>query len=106
MVTSGREVVADTLLVRRLVVQDDWVYSMNENVVYRRYIPGKGIWFLRRANGNKALLQQVGRVTRWNRDIIVYGSWEKFKAADLPPGIKVSPESVPYIPKKKMSEIK
>ena len=67
-----REIVFDGLGIRRAVVGNDWVYVKSENKLYRRYIPSKGIGFLRIYRGNKALIAAGGKITRWNKGVVVY----------------------------------
>ena len=60
--------------VRRSVVHDDVVLVKENNTLYRRYIP-KGVWL----KPNRELESKAGRIVSSNKDIKVFGSYEKAK---------------------------
>jgi hypothetical protein len=72
-----KEVITDTLILRRTIVGDDWVLVKKNNTLYRRYIPTKGFLFFRVYKGNQNLLQETNKITKWNQNIVVFGSYEK-----------------------------
>ena len=115
---AGKEAVTETIAIRRMVVGNDWVYVKGTKLLYARYIPGKGIGPLRMLRGNTALLAAIppakrpgflarwlkgpfdGKVVKWNKGIVVYGTYEKAKQAN--PEAKVSDESKKCIPVEKL----
>lgn len=115
---AGKEVITESIAIRRCVVGNDWVLSKQDNVLYARYVPGKGVGPIHMLKGNPALLRAIppakrpgflarvlkgpfdGKVVKWNTAIKVYGNYDKAKAAN--PTATISPESVALIPKKRV----
>lgn len=109
---AAKELTSEGMLIRTIVVKDDWVLVKADKALYRRYIPGRGISILRINHGNVALLNAVeatktpgfiarntpfdGKITRSNKDIKVFGSYRK--AVESGEEFLVSKESVKYIP--------
>lgn len=96
LTSLAREAVVDTILIRRAVVGNDWVYVKATDTLHRRYIPTKGFWVFRLYKGNKALAS-VGRITKLNKNIIVYGNLAKAQAEQ--PKAKISEESKAFVDK-------
>jgi hypothetical protein len=114
---AGKELITESIAIRRMVVGENWVLDKKTNVLYKRYIPGKGIGPFRMLHGNKALLAVVqqpkylgllsqlfkgpfdGKIVKSNRNIMIFHNYAKAVAS----GIKftVSPESVAFVPAKK-----
>jgi hypothetical protein len=115
---AAKEAVTEGLFIRRIVVGNDWVYVKRDNTLYKRYVPGWGIWKLRVMKGNPELLADIappqrpgflaktikgpfdGKVVRWNKDIVVYGNLQKALNATYPQ-VNMTPDSAKYMPKEK-----
>jgi hypothetical protein len=112
-----KEAVTEGFFIRHCVVGNDWVLVKENNTLYRRYIPGRGVGPIRILHGNKALLAAVpapqaptfltkflkgpfdGKIVRWNKNIQVFSDYTKALAAC--PTAKISPESVKFVPAKR-----
>lgn len=115
---AAKELVTETIAIRRMVVGNDWVFVKGDKTLYARYIPGKGIGPLRIMKGNPALLAAIppakrpgfmarvlkgpfdGKVVKWNTGITVYGTYEKAREANRES--KISEESKKLIPVEKL----
>jgi len=115
---ATKELITEGFGIRRMIVQDDWVYVKAENKLYRRYIPGRGIGPFRILHGNKVMLAAVpkphrpisfldrifkgpfdGKIMKGRKVITVYGNYTK--AVKAHPDAPVSEESKAFVPKKK-----
>lgn len=88
--------VGEAVLLRRVIVGDDWVLVKSTGELHRRYVVSKGFWIFRRYRGNPELLEAVGPIVRGNDQIVVYGSYERAKLAGVE--MKVAQSSLAYVP--------